>query len=160
MKHLVYAMQFNGTADPVDGDPKRLKVHGAGASCNIVTLVTAEGVDTILHDVEGGNAAFFSEVYQHEDGAFEEQGTIDFGNDNRIYFKSVGPGRIVEQPSDELRQGGVLWRIEKGEGQFKQATGLITSNFTLSTQGHVVDHQFGVIYFHQGREGAQGPGAA
>jgi hypothetical protein len=39
-----------------------------------------------------------------------------------------------------------MWRVEGGEGQFADATGLITSNFTLSATGEVIDNHFGVIF--------------
>jgi hypothetical protein len=42
--------------------------------------------------------------------------------------------------------GVVSWRVEGGEGQFAGASGLITSNFTLSADGQVTDHHFGVLW--------------
>ena len=49
-------------------------------------------------------------------------------------------------PEPGLTHGSVVWRVEGGEGQFAGATGLITSNFTLSDKGDVTDNQFGLIY--------------
>ena len=39
-----------------------------------------------------------------------------------------------------------MWRVESGEGQFAGASGLITSNFTLSANGELIDNHFGVIF--------------
>jgi hypothetical protein len=36
--------------------------------------------------------------------------------------------------------------VAGGEGQFANAQGLITSNFTLSESGEVNDYHFGVIF--------------
>jgi hypothetical protein len=46
----------------------------------------------------------------------------------------------------KLRHGSVIWRVEGGEGQFGGASGLITSNFTISEAGEVIDRHFGVIF--------------
>jgi len=40
----------------------------------------------------------------------------------------------------------VIWKVERGEGQFEGASGLITSNFFVSTTGEVTDNHFGVIF--------------
>jgi hypothetical protein len=39
-----------------------------------------------------------------------------------------------------------VWQVESGEGQFKGARGLITSNFTLSDGGEVTGYHTGVIF--------------
>jgi hypothetical protein len=39
-----------------------------------------------------------------------------------------------------------MWRVESGEGQFAGASGLVTSNFTLSATGEVTDNHFGLIF--------------
>jgi len=40
----------------------------------------------------------------------------------------------------------VTWKVDRGEGQFEGASGLITSNFTVSDTGEVVDHHCGVLF--------------
>ena len=45
-----------------------------------------------------------------------------------------------------MNHGSVIWLIEGGEVQFEGATGLITSNFTITDTGKVTDNHFGVIY--------------
>jgi hypothetical protein len=39
----------------------------------------------------------------------------------------------------------VPWHVDRGEGQFAGASGLITSNFFVSATGEVTDHHFGVL---------------
>ena len=48
--------------------------------------------------------------------------------------------------ADGVRAGGVLWRITAGDGGFANARGLITSNFTVSPAGDVVDDHFVRVY--------------
>jgi hypothetical protein len=38
-----------------------------------------------------------------------------------------------------------MWRVDGGEGQFAEASGLITSNFFVDEGLGVVDHHFGVL---------------
>jgi hypothetical protein len=44
-----------------------------------------------------------------------------------------------------VSHGAVIWQVDQGFGQFDGATGIVTSNFTLSTDGVVTDNRFGVI---------------
>jgi hypothetical protein len=39
-----------------------------------------------------------------------------------------------------------MWRVDSGEGQFAGASGPITSNFTLSGTGEVIDNHFALIF--------------
>ena len=45
-----------------------------------------------------------------------------------------------------LNHGAVLWTINEGDGEFSGGTGIITSNFTFSDQGDVVDNEYVRIY--------------
>jgi hypothetical protein len=38
-----------------------------------------------------------------------------------------------------------MWRVEGGEGQFAEASGLITANVFVDEAFGVVDHHFGVL---------------
>jgi hypothetical protein len=40
----------------------------------------------------------------------------------------------------------VIWSITRGDGRLAGASGLITSNFTVSATGDVVDNQFVVLF--------------
>ena len=39
-----------------------------------------------------------------------------------------------------------MWIVTEADGEFRGATGLITSNFTFSEQGEVVDNHYVRIY--------------
>jgi hypothetical protein len=96
---------------------------------------------------EGGLAYFESEVRMTGADTFQENGTISFGEeDDSLKFSTVGQGYLGPQAGSPSMAGAVSWKVEGGEGQFKDATGLITSNFSVDASGQVVDHHFGVIY--------------
>ena len=40
----------------------------------------------------------------------------------------------------------MTWQVERGEGQFTGASGLITSNFFMSATGEVSDYHCGVLW--------------
>jgi len=90
---------------------------------------------------------FKSSATPLEGNTFTESGTITFGDKgNRLLFKSVGTGWMAPGPQDGVSQGAISWVIEGGEGQFAGAKGVITSNFTIGSDGEVSDYQLGVLY--------------
>ncbi len=147
MRQIFYAMQFSGQAAPVAGSSNVIKAATSASSCALTTAVGTEGVSASLQPAAGGKAAFESEVTVTGETSFVESGTIRFGEGNhRLRFSTVGQGYMGASADPKLRHGSVIWRVEGGEGQFAGASGLITSNFTLSEAGEVVDRHFGVIF--------------
>ena len=65
----------------------------------------------------------------------------------RKRFSTVVDGHVGPSAWPEIAAGAAHWKVEGGEGQFAGATGLITSNFTLSETGEINDYQLGVIFF-------------
>ena len=55
-------------------------------------------------------------------------------------------GHLGPSACPEIMAGAANWKVEGGEGQFAEATGLITSNFTLTETGEINDYHFGVIF--------------
>lgn len=147
MKQIFYALQFKGQATPVAGSSTALRATMDAPSCTLKTAVSADGVGGSLEIAPDGKAGFESEVNITGDSSFLESGTIRFGNGNhRLRFSTVGQGYMAASADPKLRHGSVMWRVEGGEGQFEGASGLITSNFTISEAGEVTDNQFGVIF--------------
>jgi hypothetical protein len=147
MKKVLYVMQFTGKAAPVDGAKNILKASTTSPGCTIATVVRADGVSGTLERTGGGTAAFESEVVFSAEGVFQESGSITFGDGgHRLYFSTVGQGYMGPSAEPGLQHGVVSWKIERGEGQFAGASGLITSNFFVSATGEVTDHHFGVIF--------------
>lgn len=142
MKHVIYAMQFKGTATPA-GEAGTLKVTTSATSCSIRSVVGPDGIEGSFQPAEGGMAFFESEARMTGPDTFSETGTIGFGDgDSSIKFSSIGQGHL----DAKTMTGTVMWKIESGEGQFAGATGNITSNFFMAADGTVTDYHFGVIY--------------
>ena len=55
-------------------------------------------------------------------------------------------GHMAPNAVSGLNHGAVLWTITEGDGEFSGGTGIITSNFTFSDQGDVVDNEYVRIY--------------
>ena len=58
----------------------------------------------------------------------------------------VQPSPIPPAPIPGWVVGGVVWTITRGDGAFAGARGVITSNFTVSTDGVVVDNHLTRLY--------------
>ncbi len=147
MRQVIYCMQFTGRATPADGSPGVLVAATTAPSCTIGTSVGSDGVDGTFRPANGGDAAFESVVTFTSETNFQESGTISFGDDgHRLRFSTVGQGSITPSADPRLAHGSVSWRVDEGSRQFAGATGLITSNFTVSDTGDVTDHHFGLIF--------------
>lgn len=144
MQQIVYAMQFRGEGVPAGEG--MLRAATSSPSTRLTSSVDASGLSNQIDAVDGGRATFTSEVRMTGDTSFTETGTITFGAGNGFDFSTIGEGHIGSSPEAGLSHGAVMWRIEQGTGQFAGATGIITSNFTLSEQGEVTDCHFGVIW--------------
>ncbi len=146
MREIIYCMQFKGTATP-GGESGVMKATTSATSCSVKTVVGPDGVTGTFIPAEGGLAYFESEVRMTGSDTFQENGTISFGEgDDTLKFSTVGQGYLGTQAASTSMAGAVSWKVDGGEGQFKDATGLITSNFSVDASGQVVDHHFGVIY--------------
>ena len=142
MKHLIYAMQFKGTAAP-GLEAGTMKVTTSATSCSIRSVVGADGIEGTFQPAEGGMAFFESEARMIGPDTFTETGTISFGEgDSTLTFSTILQGHL----DSKAGTGAVMWKIDSGEGQFAGATGNITSNFFLAADGTVTDYHFGVIY--------------
>ena len=147
MKQILFALQFKGQAQPASEGSNVLQARTSATSGSISTAIGPEGVVGSVQPAAGaGTAEFESEVTLTGETSFQEQGTITFGGGgHRLRFSTIGEGFIAPSQDAGVMQGAVTWRVESGEGQFANASGVITSNFTVSESGEVVDNQFGVI---------------
>jgi hypothetical protein len=73
---------------------------------------------------------------------FNETGSIDYSGYGKVTFETVGAGYLGPSPISGLQWGAVIWRITVGDGTYAGATGYITSNFTVSAEGDVVDNHY------------------
>lgn len=140
MKQITYVMQFRGHAEP-DGD--RL----VGSSCVFVTTAGPEGVSSARFESGEEIAIFTSRVTATGSTTFVESGTICFGDTpHNLRFTTLGQGHLEQSVDPHLKHGSVVFRFEGGEGRFSKASGLITSNFTESDNGEVIDNHFATIF--------------
>jgi len=147
MAQIQYVMQFKGTAVPANEAGTVLKAATTAPSCTISTVVGDTGVRGSLQPISGGLATFESQVTFISETSFQESGSITFGDKgHKLYFSTVGQGYIGPCADPQLKHGSIIWKIERGEGQFAGATGLITSNFFVSDSGEVSDNHLGVIF--------------
>jgi hypothetical protein len=146
-QQIQYTMQFKGRAVPANDAGTILKATTTAPSCTITTQVGANGVSSSLQPTEGGQARFESQVTFTGEMSFQEEGSITFGDtQHSLSFSTVGQGYIGPSADPQLKHGAVIWKVERGEGQFAGATGLITSNFFVSSTGEVTDNHCGVLF--------------
>ncbi len=146
MRQLSFVLQFQGSAAPVAGSPQTLQAQTTAANQTFRTVLDADGIQATLEALGGGQATFASRVVVNADGSFDETGTITYGSLGSVEFRTLGKGYMFPSGIEGLQRGGVLWEVTGGTGQFAGATGVITSNFSVSSDGKVVDNHFAVLY--------------
>ena len=146
MHQLQYVMQFRGKAEHVGNDPVRLSAKTSAPACRVTTAVGTAGLTCNFERLPDGGAEFESTVEFTGEGAFQETGVISFGSFGSLHFSTIGQGHLGLSVEPGLQHGVVSWRIDRGEGRLAGASGLITSNFTVSEDGTVIDNQFGVLF--------------
>ena len=146
MRDLIYSMRFTGQAEPVGEVGNVLRAATTAPSVSLTSSVGPAGLVGAVSPAPGEAASFTSEVTFTGDTAFQEVGTITFGAGNVLHFSTVGSGYLAPSADPERKHGVVSWRVDRGEGQFAGATGLITSNFFVDSSLGVVDHHFGVLH--------------
>jgi hypothetical protein len=87
-----------------------------------------------------------SEMVFADATTFREHGTIVFGPDSALRFRTLGTGHLASSASPGLRHGTVAWEVDGGSGRLAGASGRITSNFTVTEEGEVADEQIGLIF--------------
>ena len=144
MRELVFALEFrgHGRADP-DGT-RRARTEAPSQVWR--TVLDAEGVRAEHTALDGERAVLESRVQRFDDGTFVEDGTITYGRAGRVTFETVGRGTVGPSPVAGRTMGAVIWTVVGGEGAFRGARGLITSSFTVSADGEVVDDHVARLY--------------
>jgi hypothetical protein len=123
MRDLVFAMELRGRAASVEGKASTLQAQTSGRG------------------PAGETVNFQSEVVLRGD-SFDETGSIEYLGRGTVKFETVGVGHLAPSPLPETQWGAVIWRITEGAGEFRGAAGYITSNFTVSAHGEVVDNHY------------------
>jgi len=146
MRELVFALEFRGRAGPVPGSESKRQARSTAPSQTLSTVLGREGVSARGEAMAGERAVLESRVERFGDGSFVEDGTIAYGSAGTVAFETIGRGWVAPAPQTGWVVGGVLWTITTGDGAFAGARGLITSNFTVSADGEVIDDHFARLY--------------
>ena len=144
MNQITYTSQFNGRFEPANDNGTTLKGRTSAPRCTIVVEERARNGARVPREL--GGAEIKSTVIYTSATTFQQYGTISFENSkDRLHFSTQGQGHIADDPSKTLKLGSAILRIDRGDGRFRQASGLITSNFVVNNDGEVTDNQVGVV---------------
>jgi len=146
MRQLSFVLQFEGSVAPIAGSLQTLQTQTTAANQTFHPVLGADGFQAPREALDGGHAAFTSRVVVDADGTFDETGSIAYGSLRTVEFRTLGKGYMFPSGIEGLQRGGVLWEVTRGTGQLAGATGVITSNFSVSSVGTVVDNHFAVLY--------------
>jgi hypothetical protein len=81
-----------------------------------------------------------------DERSFRLTGEIRFTGEGSLRFRTLGRGRLDPSPEPGLRHGTTVLEVYGGSGRFDGARGRITSNFVVSDDGEITDHQLGVVF--------------
>jgi hypothetical protein len=73
---------------------------------------------------------------------------IAFGwrSEHVLRFSGRGEGQLNPGAEPGTMAGTASWKIQGGEGQFREATGFITSTFTITNSGELSNFHCGLIF--------------
>lgn len=146
MRELVFALEFRGRGGPVPGSTSERRARTTAPSQVLRAVLGPDGVAAAVEPVPGEAAVLESRVERFPDGTFVEDGTITYGRAGSVSFDTVGRGHVGPAADGRGSHGVVMWRITGGAGRFAGAQGLITSNFTVTSDGEVTDDHFTRLY--------------
>ena len=146
MREIVFALEFKGSAGPVPGSENRMRAKTSASSQTLRAVLKTDGIQAGIETAGGETATFESEVEVVGEGMFLESGTIRYGGAGSITFETVGRGTLGASPLTGVQRGAVIWRVTGGGGRFTGVEGLITSNFTVRSNGEVTDDQFARLF--------------
>jgi hypothetical protein len=81
-----------------------------------------------------------------DERSFQLTGEVRLEAEGTLRFRSLETGRLDPTPEPGLRHGTAVLEICGGTGRFHGAHGRITSNFVVSDDGEITDHQLGVVF--------------
>ena len=134
-RELVFALRFRGKGRAVPGVPG---AREARTTASAETLTTFVGSEWLRAQIAEG-AVLEARVQRAEDGTFVEEGSITYGGAGTIRFETVSRGWYEPGVAPGTTMGAVIWRVTEGTGRFAGARGLITSSFSVSAEGDVID---------------------
>jgi hypothetical protein len=121
--------------------PLPYRMHLVGHTRSIA-LGVQERIETQLPD----GARLEAEAVFADQSSFREHGTLEFVDGSTIHLRTLGSGQLTPSVEPGVNHGTVTWDIDGGSGRFADATGRISSSFTVTPDGQVDDEHIGLIF--------------
>jgi hypothetical protein len=93
-----------------------------------------------------GDAILDARLSFADERRFGMDGEIRFGAADSLRFRTLETGRLDDVPPPGIRHGVAVLEVCGGTGRFAGACGRITSNFVVSDDGEITEHQLGVVF--------------
>src|SRR4051812_43639392 len=110
MAQMIYVLEFQGMAGPVEGQGGGVEAETHAAAARVTTTIGADGVSGEIAALDGPGADFESEVRFTGETSFLETGTIRFGDASSLTFSTVGSGYLAPSPEAGLMAGSIIWK--------------------------------------------------
>jgi hypothetical protein len=139
MNRINYSTQFTGTCETSDYSDGAFKTNTVAP---IGSIHVEDGEGTISFS-NVSDAEIKSTVVMTGNGSFQQYGTITFEDSrDRLHFSTRGQGRIEDGVE---KHATATLKIDRGEGRFHNASGLIASEFSIDENGNVTDNQIAAV---------------
>jgi len=139
MNRINYSTQFTGTCETSDYSDGAFKTR---TTAPIGSIFAEAGEGTVSLSA-AGDAEIKSTIVLTGNGTFQQYGTITFEDSrDRLHFSTQGQGRIEDGAE---KHATATLKIDRGEGRFHNASGLISSNFSVNEHGDVIDNQIAAV---------------
>lgn len=106
------------------------------------------GLEVDISACPGDLAFVDAELLVTGSDSFQKAGVVTLGDENehQFRFSTIGEGHLTSCAEPGMMTGTVSCRVSGGAGQFADASGIISSTFTLSQSGELNDFQSGLIF--------------
>jgi hypothetical protein len=140
MNRINYSTKFTGTCETSDYSDGAFKTSTVAP----IGSIFAEDGEATVSVANSDDAEIKSTMVLTGNGTFQQYGTITFEDSrDRLHFSTQGQGRIEE--SAEGKRASATLKIDRGEGRFHNASGLIASEFSVDEDGNVTDNQIAAV---------------
>ena len=140
MNRINYSTHFTGTCETSDYSAGAFKTSTIAP----IGAIFAEAGEGTVSLGAAGDAKIKSTIVLTGNGTFQQYGTITFEDKcDRLHFSTQGQGRI--EGGADGKQASATLKIDRGEGRFQNASGLISSDFSVNENGEIIDNQVGAV---------------
>ena len=138
---LTYTLRFRGEAVQLEDGLLWAECH---APAGVFAPAIGPDETTPRFEILGGSETICRRELELHDNRFVTAGEIDFGAGDAVTFHAKG--NLSPSPEPDLRHGSALCQITGGRGRFAGTTGTIASQFLLTHDRQLTDHQLGLLF--------------